>query len=434
MNTKSRHLNTFKKSKACFSEAKKFIPGGVNSPVRAFKAVGMGPLFIERAKGAYIYDADGNKYIDYVLSWGPMILGHADKRVIRAVTAAAKKGTSFGAPTKREVELARLITGAYPSIERVRLTSSGTEAAMSAVRLARGFTGKEKIIKFEGCYHGHFDGLLVKAGSGAATFGVASSAGVNKSFARDTIALPFNDIVTFEEAVRKEKANLACVIVEPVPANMGVVLPKPGFLEGLRKITQENNILLIFDEVITGFRVALGGAQEIFGIKPDLTILGKIIGGGFPVGAFGGRREIMDYLSPDGPVYQAGTLSGNPVAVEAGINTIKILLKDKVYGKLEASSANLEAGFKEIIAHRGHKITLNRFGSMFTLFFTGKKQVVDYKDACGCDLGRFSRFFRRMLAQKIYFAPSQFEANFISTKHIAADIKKTLKAAEQALK
>lgn len=424
----------FKNSEEYFRQAKKVIPGGVNSPVRAFTAVGMEPLFIKKAKGAYIYDADNNKYIDYVLSWGPMILGHADERVLTQVVRVLKQGTSFGAPTKKEIELAELITKIYPSIEKIRLTSSGTEGAMSVIRLSRGYTGREKIIKFQGCYHGHFDSLLVKAGSGAATFGVPSSSGVNKSFAQDTIALPFNNIEKAEEAINREKEKLACVIVEPIPANMGVVLPEEGFLKRLRQITQENNIILIFDEVITGFRVSLGGAQELFGIKPDLTILGKILGGGFPIGAFGGKAEIMDFLSPDGPVYQAGTLSGNPVAVEAGINTIKILMKNKgIYDKLEFLGRSLDLGLKEIIKRTSSKITLQRLGSLFTLFFTDKKNINDYYDAAACDLDKFAQFFRGMLRQGIYLAPSQFEANFISIKHTTADIKKTLKAAEYAL-
>lgn len=426
--------SVFKRSKEYFRKAKKFIPGGVNSPVRAFKAVGMEPLFIDRAKGAYIYDADGNKYIDYVLSWGPMILGHADERVLKPVARALKKGTSFGAPTKRETDLAQLIAKIYPSIEKVRLTSSGTEAAMSAIRLARGYTGKEKIIKFQGCYHGHFDSLLVKAGSGSATFGVPSSSGVNKSFAQDTIALPFNDIDKAEEAIKREKDNLACVVVEPIPANMGVILPKDGFLKGLRQITQENDVILIFDEVITGFRVALGGAQELFGIKPDLTILGKIIGGGFPIGAFGGKAEIMDFLSPDGPVYQAGTLSGNPIAVEAGINTIRILTDNKIYDKLESLSSRFEFGLSAVIDRTGTQAVLQRAGSLSTLFFTDKKEVADYNAVSECDLDKFSRFFRGMLGQGIYLAPSQFEANFISVKHSVSDIEKTLRAAERTLK
>lgn len=422
---------SLKKSKEYFREAKKFIPGGVNSPVRAFKAVGGTPVFVSRGKGAYLYDADGNKYIDYVMSWGPMILGHADARVINAVTKTLKYGTSFGAPTKRETELAKLIAEIYPSIEKVRLTSSGTEAAMSAIRLARGFTGREKIIKFQGCYHGHFDSLLVKAGSGSATFGVPSSSGVNKSFARDTIALPFNDIEKVEEAIARETDNIACVIVEPIPANMGVVLPEAGFLKRLREVTRENNIILIFDEVITGFRVALGGAQELFEITPDLTILGKILGGGFPIGAFGGRADIMDFLSPDGPVYQAGTLSGNPVAVEAGINTIRILMKGNLYDRLESLGQRFESGFSQIVKRTSQRITLQRCGSLFTLFFTDKKKVKDYYDLSMCDLDKFSRFFRGMLKEGIYMAPSQFEANFISIRHTDIDIDYTLNAIER---
>ena len=420
---------SFSKSKASFDLAKKFIPGGVNSPVRAFKAVGMDPLFIKKAKGAYIYDVDNNKYVDYVLSWGPMILGHADKTVIRAVKLALEKGTSFGAPTQKETELAQLINKIYPSVEKVRFTSSGTESAMSALRLARGFTGREKIIKFQGCYHGHSDSLLVEAGSGLATFGAPSSLGVNKSFAQDTIVLPFNDINKVREVIRRHKNNIACVIVEPIPANMGVILPQDGFLEELREITRRNDIVLIFDEVITGFRVALGGAQELFRIKPDLTILGKILGGGFPIGAFGGRKDIMDFLSPDGPVYQAGTLSGNPLAVEAGIRTIQILIKNKIYDKLNILSSLLETELKEAIRESGVQARIQRVGSLFTLFFTDKKELKNYTDVCACDLDKFGRFFREMLNRGIYLAPSQFEANFISTKHTAADIKATLKAA-----
>lgn len=424
---------TVKKSKAYFTLAKKFIPGGVNSPVRAFKAVGMEPLFIAKASGAYIYDVDNNKYIDYLLSWGPMILGHTDKTVIKAVKQAVRKGTSFGAPTPQEIELAQLINKIYPSIEKVRLTSSGTEAAMSALRLARGYTGREKIIKFQGCYHGHADSLLVEAGSGAATFGVPSSSGVNKSFALDTISLPYNDINKVREAISRHKGKIACVIIEPIAANMGIILPEKGFLEFLRKITRENNIVLIFDEVITGFRVALGGAQELFGIKPDLTILGKILGGGFPIGAFGGKKEIMDFLSPQGPVYQAGTLSGNPVATAAGIATIKLLIKNNIYDNLDKLSLVLELGLKEAIRKTGVRATVQRVGSLFTLFFTNQKTLKNYNDVCGCDLEKFACFFRNMLKQGIYLAPSQFEANFISVKHTRNDIKKTIKAAEYAL-
>ncbi|MDD5108601.1 MAG: glutamate-1-semialdehyde 2,1-aminomutase [Candidatus Omnitrophica bacterium] len=422
-----------KKSKACFNLAKKFIPGGVNSPVRAFKAVGMGPLFIKKANGAYIYDVDNNKYIDYVLSWGPMILGHADRRVIGAVKQSLEKGTSFGAPTRKETELAQLINKIYPSIEKIRFTSSGTEGAMSALRLARGYTGREKIIKFQGCYHGHFDSLLVAAGSGCATFGAPSSAGVNKSFVHDTIVLPFNDIDKVKIAVKRYKNNIACVIIEPIAANMGVILPQESFLEELREITRVNNIVLIFDEVITGFRVALGGAQEITGVRPDLTILGKILGGGFPIGAFGGRKEIMDFLSPDGPVYQAGTLSGNPVAVEAGIKTIKILSENKIYDSLNQLSLSFELGLKEIIAKAGVQVTVQRAGSLFTLFFTNRRLLRNYDDVSRCNLPGFSCFFRNMLKQGVYLAPSQFEANFISIKHTACDIKNTLRAVGRAL-
>ncbi len=428
-------------SKKYFSQAQKVIPGGVNSPVRAFGAVGGEPLFIERGKGAYIWDADGNKYIDYVGSWGPMILGHADHAVVNEVSKALKNGTSFGAPTKKEIELAQLIAKIYPSIEKVRLVSSGTEAAMSAIRLARGYTGKDKIIKFEGCYHGHFDSLLVKAGSGLATFGAPSSKGVTKAIAQDTIVLPFNDIAKIKEAIEKEKDNLACVIIEPVPANMGVILPKDNFLKELREVTQKYNIVLIFDEVISGFRVALGGAQEIFGIKPDLTVLGKIIGGGLPIGAFGGKAEIMDCLSPLGPVYQAGTLSGNPVAVSAGVATIKALMKKGTYTKLDRVSETLAAGLNGILAKTNQAAVINRIGSLFTIFFTpepgpgqvDKKVICDYNGASSCDLKKFAEFFRGMLAQGVYLAPSQFEANFVSLKHSAKDIAKTVKSAEYVL-
>jgi len=421
------------KSKKYFKQAKKYIPGGVNSPVRAFKAVGGSPIFISRAKGAYIYDVDGNKYIDYISSWGPMILGHANSKVLEAVSRVMKNGTSFGAPTKRETELARLVTKIYPSIDKLRLVSSGTEAAMSAIRLARGYTGREKIIKFEGCYHGHFDSLLVKAGSGLATFGVPSSKGVNKSFARDTITLPFNDIEKLKQIIKKDKKNIAAVIIEPIPGNMGVIHPEKGFLEALRKITRENNIVLIFDEVISGFRAALGGAQELFGVKPDMTVLGKIIGGGFPIGAFGGKAKIMNCLSPDGPVYQAGTLSGNPVAVEAGITTIKELMKKGVYQKLNKKGEQMELGIRKIIKKHSLPVTVNRVGSLFTLFFTEKPGVKDYSDAAGCDTAQFAGFFRKMLKKGVNLSPSQFEANFISLQHTSADINKTLKKIEEAL-
>lgn len=423
----------FSNSIKLFREARKVIPGGVNSPVRAFKAVKMDPLFISKAKGAYVFDEDRNKYIDYVLSWGPMILGHADPGVTKAVSRTLKYGTTFGAPTKKETTLAKLITKIYSSVDKVRLTSSGTEAAMGALRLARGYTDKPKIIKFEGCYHGHFDSFLIKAGSGSATFGVPTSRGVNKNLAKDTIAVPFNDIDRVEKVIKREKNNIACVVIEPIPANMGLVFPERNFLRSLRKITKDNNILLIFDEVITGFRAALGGAQEIFGIEPDLTILGKIIGGGFPIGAFGGSSRIMNMLSPEGEVYQAGTLSGNPVAVEAGINTIQALMNKRVYKELDNKGKILEAGLKAIIRKSGRRIIVNRFGSLFTLFFTDNKQIKNYNDVCDCDLNKFAEFFRGMLNCGIYFAPSQFEVNFISTAHKKTDIDKTLNAAEYVL-
>ena len=426
-------MTSYKRSKDLFNKARKFIPGGVNSPVRAFKAVDATPVFISKSKGAYIYDEDDNKYIDYVLSWGPMILGHANEKVLNPVVKSLKNGTSFGAPTAKEIELARLITQIYPSIDKVRLTSSGTEAAMSAIRLARGYTGRDKIIKFEGCYHGHADSLLVKAGSGAATFGVPSSKGVTRSLAKDTITLPFNDIELFENIMKKQGDKIACVIVEPIPANMGVILPEKNFLKSLRRITREHDVVLIFDEVITGFRVALGGAQEVFKVKPDLTILGKIIGGGFPIGAFGGKRSIMSFLSPEGPVYQAGTLSGNPIAVEAGICTIRELLDPKVYLELEEKGRKLENGFNKIIDKTSSKVTVKRFGSLLTLFFTDKKEIVNYDDVCKCDLNKFSRFFRGMLDLGIYLAPSQFEACFLSVKHTSKDIEKTLSAAESVM-
>lgn len=433
--------NILIKSKNYFEQAKKVIPGGVNSPVRAYVAVGGSPVFIDRAKGAYIYDVDGNKYIDYVLSWGPMILGHADSAVMKEVAKTFKNGTSFGAPTKKEIELAKLITEIYPSIEKVRLVSSGTEAAMSAIRLARGYTGKDKIIKFEGCYHGHFDSLLVKAGSGLATFGVPSSKGVTKGIAQDTITLPFNDIAKVKEVIEKEKDSLACVIVEPIPANMGVILPQGNFLQELREITEKHNIVLIFDEVISGFRLSLGGAQEILGIKPDLTVLGKIIGGGFPIGAFGGRAEIMDCLAPLGAVYQAGTLSGNPVAVSAGLATIRALIKKGTYRRLDKISEALVARLSRVIVKTNHQAVINRVGSLFTIFFTpapgpgqvDKDIICDYNDVSSCDLKKFAKFFQGMLMRGVYLAPSQFEANFVSLKHSVKDITKTINSAEYVL-
>jgi glutamate-1-semialdehyde 2,1-aminomutase len=422
-----------KKSALLFRQAKALMPGGVNSPVRAYKAVGGSPVFINNAKGSRIFDVDGNEYIDYVLSWGPMIAGHAHPAVIRALKAAAEKGTSFGAPTPLEIELAGLIMKVYPSIEKIRMVNSGTEATMSAIRLARGFTDRDKIIKFEGCYHGHADGLLVKAGSGAMTFGVPDSPGVPKSYARNTITLPFNDVAALKKLIAEEWKSLACVIVEPVVGNIGCVLPAKGFLETLRKETNKYGILLIFDEVMTGFRVAFGGAQAYFGIKPDLTCLGKVIGGGLPVGAYGGRREIMSLVSPEGPVYQAGTLSGNPLAMTAGIETMKILLKSGAYKKLEARMVQLEMGLKEAAKKAGVATKFYRVGTMFCTYFTDK-EVVDYKTAKLADTDRFSRYFMGMLDRGIYLAPSQFEAGFISLAHSKADIDTTVRAAFETLK
>lgn len=411
----------------------KVIPGGVNSPVRAFKAVGGNPLFITRAKGSKIYDVDGNVYIDYVLSWGPMILGHAHPRIVNALKAAAEKGTSYGAPTALETELAELVIRAYPSIEKVRMVNSGTEATMSAIRVARGFTGRDKIIKFEGCYHGHADGLLVKAGSGATTFGVPDSSGVPKSYARNTITLPFNNLNIVREAIEKEWKNIACVIMEPVIGNIGCVLPRPGFLEGLRKLTKKYGIVLIFDEVMTGFTVSYGGAQAYYDIKPDMTCLGKVIGGGLPVGAYGGKKEIMSMVAPEGPVYQAGTLSGNPLAMTAGIETLKILSMKGKYDTLLEKASLLEEGLKDSARRAGARTQFYRAGTMFCTYFTGR-EVVDYESAKTSDTMKFARFFRGMLERGINLAPSQFEAGFISLAHTGKDIQKTIEAAFEAMR
>ncbi len=417
-----------------FKEAKKVIPGGVNSPVRAFGAVDATPLFISRAKGSKIYDSEGKEYIDYVLSWGPAILGHGHPSVIEAVIAAARRGTTYGAPTETETEMAQMIADAFPSIEMVRMVSSGTEAVMSAIRLARGCTGREKIIKFEGCYHGHSDSLLVKAGSGVATFGIPGSPGVPKQLAELTITIPFNDLAAAKSVVEKEGDKIACIIVEPVAGNMGVALPQEGFLQGLREITKKHGILLIFDEVITGFRLAYGGFQTISRIEPDLTCLGKIIGGGLPVGAFGGRKEIMENLAPVGPVYQAGTLSGNPVAMAAGIATLNILRKSKKeYERLEQATANLCANIQILFAEKGIPVRINRIASLFTVFFT-KSEVYNFATAAKSDTGLFARYFRGMLARGINLAPSQFEAAFLSFAHEPEDLNKTLAACRETLR
>jgi glutamate-1-semialdehyde 2,1-aminomutase len=421
-----------RKSKALYEKALGLMPGGVNSPVRAFKAVGGSPIFITKAKGSRIYDVDGNEYIDYVLSWGPLILGHSHPSVVKALKSAIDKGTSFGAPTPLEIELAQMVRKAYPSMEKLRMVNSGTEATMSAIRAARGFTGRDKIIKFDGCYHGHSDGLLVKAGSGAATFGVPDSPGVPKSFARNTISLPFNDGKTFRDMVRREGKSIAAVIVEPVVGNIGCVLPGPGFLETLRKETKKYGIILIFDEVMTGFRVSYGGAQAYYGIKPDMTCLGKVIGGGLPVGSYGGREDIMSTISPEGPVYQAGTLSGNPLAMTAGIETLKILSGKGTYEKLEKTMRHLEEGLRDAAKRAGADTRFYRAGTMFCTYFT-TTDVVDYMTAKTSDREKFSRFFKGMLNAGINLAPSQFEAGFISLAHTSADIDKTADAAYKVL-
>lgn len=423
----------YEKSKKLFEEAKKYIPGGVNSPVRAFGSVGGNPLFINKAKGSKIYDVDGNEYIDYVGSWGPMILGHAHPDVIRAVREAAEKGTSYGAPTELEIEMAKLVVEAVPSIEKVRFVSSGTEAVMSAIRLARGYTGREKIVKFEGCYHGHSDSLLARAGSGLMTLSIPGTPGVTEGTARDTIVLPYNNLDAVREVFEKQGEEIACVILEPIAGNMGVVPPREGFLEGLRKLTDEYGALLIFDEVITGFRVSPGGAQQLFGITPDLTTLGKIIGGGLPVGAFGGKAEIMDHIAPDGPVYQAGTLSGNPLAMAAGIATLKNLRSPSVYAQLEEAASKLAAGMKEVLDEAGIPYYQTRVGSMMCTFFTDR-EVVDYSTAASADTEMYSRFFWGMIENGCYFAPSQFEAAFVSTAHTDLDIEKTVEAFKQVVK
>jgi len=422
-----------KNSDELFVRAGQRIPGGVNSPVRAFKSVGRNPLFISRANGSRLWDVDGNEFIDYVGSWGPMILGHKHEKVLEAIRKAVEDGTSFGAATAREVEMAEIIPSLVPSIEMVRMVNSGTEATMSAIRLARAFTGRDKIIKFEGCYHGHADSFLIKAGSGAMTLGIPDSPGVTRSTGNDTLTAQFNDLAAVKNLVDEHHKEIACIIVEPIVGNMGCVPPVKGFLEGLRNLCTKNDIVLIFDEVMTGFRVAPGGAQQLYKINPDLTTLGKIIGGGLPVGAYGGRKEIMKMIAPSGPVYQAGTLSGNPLAMAAGLETLRIL-KDSpdIYGRLEELSSRLESGIKKIIDQRSLPMVQNRVGSMFTLFFTGTN-VVNYETAKSSDTKKFSRYFGAMLDRGIYLAPSQFEAAFISTAHSVSDIDKTIAAADDAL-
>jgi glutamate-1-semialdehyde 2,1-aminomutase len=413
------------------THAEKLIPGGVNSPVRAFRAVGGDPPFLVRGAGSRVWDADGNEYIDYVGSWGPLILGHATPEIVEAVMAAAKNGMSFGASTPAEAELAELVASAFPHIQKARFVSSGTEATMSAIRLARAYTKRKYIVKFEGCYHGHTDALLVKAGSGVATLGIPGSAGVPEEFIQFTLALPFNNVDAVEQAFEKFKDQIACVIVEPVVGNMGCVPPASGYLESLRKITKREGSLLIFDEVMTGFRLAFGGAQELYGVTSDLTTLGKIIGGGLPVGAYGGPAEIMDMVAPLGPVYQAGTLSGNPLAMAAGIATLQHLQKNKkeLYAQLDRLSGALVNGVSAAAKNAGVTICANRIGSMFTWFFTSGP-ITDWDSASKCDTAAFGRYFRSMLDSGIYLPPSQFEAAFLSATHTEKDVERTIAAAK----
>jgi len=421
------------KSLELFEAAQKLMPGGVNSPVRAFKAVGGHPIFIDRASGCLMYDADGNEYIDYVLSWGPMIAGHTHPAVTEALKEAVSRGTSFGAPTALEIELTRMVRDAFPSMELVRLVNSGTEATMSAIRLARAHTGRDKILKFEGCYHGHADSLLVKAGSGVATLGVPDSPGVPADFAKNTLTAPFNNFEAVKMIMENNGSDIACIIVEPVPGNMGVVPSADGFLRMLREITTQYGTLLIFDEVMSGFRVAYGGAQELYGITPDLTCLGKIIGGGLPVGAYGGRKEIMEKIAPSGPVYQAGTLSGNPLAMTAGIETLKILSQPGTYERLNRLSEQLSQGFSDAAKSAGATVYNTGVGSMVCTFFT-EGPVTDYESAKKSDTVAFGKFFLAMLEEGIYLAPSQFEAIFLSIAHKEEHIEKTIRAANKAFR
>ncbi|WAK02625.1 glutamate-1-semialdehyde 2,1-aminomutase [Methylobacter sp. YRD-M1] len=417
-----------------FSEAKRVIPGGVNSPVRSFSGVGGTPVFIDRASGAYIYDSQDNRYIDYVGSWGPMVLGHAHPEVIAAVKAAAEKGLSFGAPTEIETRMAERVAELVPSIDLVRMVSSGTEATMSAIRLARGYTGRDKIVKFEGCYHGHSDSLLVKAGSGALTLGVPSSPGVPAAFAENTITLAYNDSDAVKALFADIGEQIACIIVEPVAGNMNCIPPVPGFLETLRQVCDQYGSVLIFDEVMTGFRVGLHGAQGLYDITPDLTTLGKIIGGGMPVGAFGGKRKIMECLAPLGPVYQAGTLSGNPVAMAAGLKTLELISRPGFFEELTAKTEKLTTGMKQRAQQAGIALSTNAVGGMFGLFFTEAEQVTSFAQAMQCDQNLFKRFFHAMLEQGVYLAPSAFEAGFVSISHTDEDLNQTLDTAEAIFK
>lgn len=422
------------RSRQLFEDAQQYIPGGVNSPVRAFKAVGGNPLFIKSAEGAYVEDEDGNRYVELINSWGPMILGHANPAINKAVQEAVGSSLSFGAPTSREVDIARLITSMVPSIEKVRMVNSGTEATMSAARLARGYTGKDKIIKFSGCYHGHGDSFLIAAGSGAATMGVPDSPGVTKGTATDTLTAKFNDLDAVKDLLENNEGNVAAIILEPVAGNMGCVLPKAGFLEGLRELCDKHEAVLIFDEVMTGFRLAPGGAQELLGVEPDMTTLGKIIGGGMPVGAYGGKKEIMDFVSPSGPVYQAGTLSGNPIAMAAGMSMLTQLNDDKnFYSRLEQKTGRIVEGIRDNLKKLNLDYSTSHLGSMFCLFFTNE-EVHDFETARKCDTEKFGRYFRAMLNRGVYLAPSQFEALFVSDAIGDEEIEKIIKANYESLK
>ncbi|MBS3798145.1 glutamate-1-semialdehyde 2,1-aminomutase [Pseudoalteromonas sp. BDTF-M6] len=420
------------KSQDLFTRAQASIPGGVNSPVRAFNGVGGTPLFITHAEGAYTFDADGNKYIDYVGSWGPMILGHNHPEIKQAVHEAVERGLSYGAPTEAEIEMAEKVKELVPSIDSVRMVNSGTEATMSAIRLARGYTGRDKILKFEGCYHGHADSLLVKAGSGALTLGVPNSPGIPEDFAKHTLTVSFNNLEEVKAIFSKYPEEIACIIIEPVAGNMNCIPPVEGFLEGLRAICDEYKSVLIFDEVMTGFRVALGGAQAYYNITPDLTCLGKVIGGGMPVGAFGGKKEIMDYIAPVGPVYQAGTLSGNPIAMAAGLKALELLSKPGLHEELEAKSKAICEGFQAAADKAGIPLTTNYAGGMYGFFFTDADKVTSYQQATECDLERFKRFFHLMLEEGVYLAPSAFEAGFVCQAHDDEAIAQTIAAAERA--
>ncbi len=425
-------MNRYQKSIELFERAQKILPGGVNSPVRAFKSVGANPIFFERGEGAYLYDVDGNRYIDYVGSWGPMILGYSHPEVVEAVREEAGKAVSFGAPARVEIELAELVAEMVPSVEMVRMVNSGTEATMSAIRLARGYTGRDKVIKFSGCYHGHGDSFLIQAGSGAMTLGVPNSPGVTEGSARDTLVARFNNAESVQELIEQNPDQIAAVIVEPIAGNMGVAPPEPGFLEALRQTADQHGIVLIFDEVMTGFRVAPGGAQQRYGITPDLTTLGKVIGGGLPVGAYGGKREIMEQVAPIGPVYQAGTLSGNPLAMRAGLTTLQLINNGEFYADLEQKAAQLADGVANNLQKLGLDCYTTRVGSMGCLFFNPEK-VIDYETAAESNTEQYARYFRAMLDEGVYLAPSQFEAYFVSAAHSREDIERTIEANYRAL-